>query len=183
MKKMKRGVGVIPLGDVPFAVLESLASHIDTHLQIPSEILPGLENPSHAMDAKRRQYNAAAILKHLENLHLRDHLKVVGVLNVDLFIPVFTHVFGEAREGGHCALVSLYRLRKNSDGSDPSLHQILERAAKVALHELAHLFDVPHCRDSACLMHFSMNLNDLDRTPMEFCRYCRAMMDDGRRRW
>jgi archaemetzincin len=111
-----------------------------------------------------------------------DHLKVLGVLNVDLFIPIFTHVFGEAREGGRCALLSLYRLRKDLEGSGSQVDRILERAAKVALHELAHLFKVPHCRDPECLMHFSMNLNDLDSTPLTFCRYCKAAMDDFARR-
>ena len=183
MKTIDNGVGVIPLGRVPNVVLESLAAHIKTHLNVSAEILPGLEEPLYARDVKRRQYNAASILTSLETMAFENHLKVLGVLNVDLFIPVFTHVFGEAREGGHCALVSLYRLRKNLDDSDPPVHHIVERAAKVALHEIAHLFDVPHCRDSGCLMHFSMNLSDLDRTPLEFCRYCKAMMDDVRKRW
>ncbi len=182
MDEMKGCVGIIPLGRVPNVVLEALVTHIHTHLRIPAEILRGLESPAYALDERRQQYNAAAILKVFETIAFRDHFKVVGVLNVDLFIPIFTHVFGEAREGGRCALVSLYRLRKNLDGSESHVDQILKRAAKVALHELAHLFNVPHCRDPECLMHFSMNLHDLDRTPLAFCHYCNAMMDNFTRR-
>jgi archaemetzincin len=49
---------------------------------------------------------------------------------------------------------------------------MLERIAKVALHETGHLFNLFHCSDEKCLMHFSGNVEELDMSPLYFCRYC-----------
>ena len=46
----------------------------------------------------------------------RKDFEVIGVFNVDLFIPTFTHVFGEAKQAGMHALVSLFRLAKGKEG-------------------------------------------------------------------
>lgn len=175
MAGKKSCIAVIPFGTSPKAVLETIAAVIPMHFGTPAQILPPIENPSHTFDPVRLQYNAAGIIKTLEAKALPAYWKVLGVLTVDLFLPVFTHVFGEAREGGKCAIVSLYRLNKD-EGSSVSEGSAAERASKVALHELAHLFNVTHCTDRNCLMHFSMNLRELDEMPMEFCQYCRAFL-------
>jgi archaemetzincin len=91
---------------------------------------------------------------------------------VDLFIPILSYVFGEARQGGRCALVSTWRLKKNRDGTRAPLPLLMERAGKVALHELGHLYNLFHCMDERCLMYFSGGLEDLDSAPLYFCRYC-----------
>ena len=92
--------------------------------------------------------------------------------DLDIFAPILTYVFGEAKQGGKYALVSLYRLKKNPDGSGLPQSHLLERVAKVALHELGHLFNLIHCMDERCLMHFSGRLQDLDRASLYFCSYC-----------
>jgi archaemetzincin len=179
MAETKGCIGIIPLGNVPMEVLEAIAVEVPAHIGPPARVLSPMENPSYAYNRRRLQYNAAHIIQRME---VRAHLgyrKVLGVLNVDLFLPIFTHVFGEAREGGECALVSLYRLKRNVEGLEVSMELVAERAAKVALHEIAHLFNVAHCMDRNCLMHFSMDLQELDETPMEFCFYCRAYLSEG----
>ena len=103
-------------------------------------------------------------------------------LDLDLFVPIFTHVYGEALQGGNTALVSLHRLASNPDDRKPASAEALERAAKVALHELCHLYDLSHCMDARCLMHFSGDLEELDRTPFYFCRYCAAYFRDAVKR-
>jgi archaemetzincin len=143
------------------------------------DILPPLKHPAYAHDQKRLQYDAGTILKAIESKPFRDHAKVIGVLDLDIFVPILTHVFGEAKQGGRCGLVSVYRLKKNLDGSIPPTPVLLERAAKVALHELGHLLDLHHCMDARCLMHFSGDLEDLDKTPLYFCRYCSVFLGDA----
>lgn len=182
MAEKKGWIGVIPMGTAPREVLEVIAARITTHLGPPARILSPIANPSYAYDRRRLQYNAAHILKTMESMSLPEYRKVIGVLRVDLFLPVFTHVFGEAREGGKCAVVSLYRLERDAEGLEVSKGVVAERAAKVALHELAHLFNVAHCMDRNCIMHFSMNLQELDEMPMEFCPYCKAYLSEGLRR-
>ncbi len=175
-------MGVLPIGNVPEITSKTIAAHILGYLNLNAHILPPLEHPSYAHDKKRFQYDAGAILKALELEPFHDYTKVIGVLDVDLFVPILTHVFGEAKQGGKYALVSLYRLKRNLDGSIPPMSLLLERAAKISLHELSHLFDLHHCMDTRCLMHFSGELDHLDKTPLYFCRYCSTYLRDALRR-
>jgi archaemetzincin len=181
MTQEKIRLGLVPIGEIPEITPKSLAAHIFGYLNLEVYILPSWELPSHAYDPKRLQYDAAAILKAMESEDLWDYVKVIGVLDVDIFVPILTHVFGEARQGGRCALVSLYRLKRSSDGSPMPSNRSLERAAKVALHELGHLFDLHHCMDRRCVMYFSGGLKDLDETPLYFCRYCTVFFRDALR--
>ena len=176
MTKKKPCIGLAPFGGVSDIISKTIAAHIQGYLPLDVDILSGLSLPGYAYDQRRLQYDAGIILKRMESEPFQDYAKVVGVLDVDIFVPIVTHVFGEAKQGGRCALVSVYRLKRNLDGSAPPPSLLLERAAKVALHELGHLFDIHHCVDRGCLMHFSGVLEDLDQTPLDFCRYCSVFL-------
>ena len=179
MSANQRRIGVVPIGEVPEIVSKAVAAHILGYLNMKADILPLLEHPAYAYDTHRFQYNAGTIMKDFESRPFHNHDKLIGLLDVDLFIPIFTYVFGEARQGGKYALVSLYRLKSNPDGSTPPESLQLERAAKVALHELGHLFNLLHCMDEKCLMHYSGNLLDLDKIPLYFCKYCSTYLREA----
>lgn len=176
MTVSKITTGVVAIGEVPKDVLKVVAAHITGYLNLKTEVLPSLQHPSYAHDSRRQQYDAGIILSTLESTSLHEQQKVIGVLNVDLFVPIFTHVFGEAQQGGKYALVSLYRLGRMSGKRKAISPQVLERTAKVALHELGHLFDRVHCEDNHCIMHFMGRVEDLDKIPPYFCRYCAAAL-------
>ena len=178
MRSQKKPVGVVPLGEVPEIALKVIAAHISGYYKLSVQILPSLGHPDYAFHERRFQYDAGIILKAFESIQFEDYEKVIGVLNLDLFVPIFTYVFGEAKQGGKFALVSLFRLDKNPDGHPSPSSLIFERAAKVALHELGHLFNLFHCREKNCLMHFSGGIQDLDETPMYLCRYCSTYLKD-----
>ena len=161
-----------PLGKVSELAVKVVAAHVFGYFNLNTQILPPLESPEYAFDERRLQYNAGIILKQFESGSFDDFEKVIGVLDLDLFVPIFEYTFGEARQGGKFALVSLCRLGKNPDGLSPSAALLYERAAKVALHELGHLFNLVHCQAQRCLMHFSGSLDDLDQTPLYLCRQC-----------
>lgn len=182
MNPAKGRIGVVPFGEVPEVTLKVIAAHVLGYFDLDADVLPCVENPAYAYDANRNQYNAGTILNAMGSLPFHDYVKVIGVLEVDLFIPILTYVFGEAKQGGKYALVSLHRLRRNSDGTIPLESLLLERAAKVALHELGHLFDLLHCMDRKCLMHFSGGLQELDETSVYLCRYCSKYLQDGMHR-
>ena len=167
------------MGEVPKIVPKSIAANILGCFNIKAEIAPSLKTPEYAYDKGRLQYNAGLILNALESLNFSKYEKVIAVLNVDLFVPIFTYVFGEARQGGMRALVSVYRLIKKTDASAIPEDIMLQRAAKVALHEMGHLFDLVHCMDDGCLMNFSGGLEDLDKAPLSFCRYCSRYLRDA----
>jgi len=171
-------VGVMPLGNISEIALQVIADHIAECFKLTTQILPPLEKPEYAIDERRLQYNAAIIIEAMEAMHFGNHDKVIGVLNKDLFIPIFTHVFGEARQGGQCGLVSLFRLERNPDGSTPFKSIIHERTAKVALHELGHLLDLLHCEHKKCLMHFSGGIDEVDEMSLDLCEYCSIYLQD-----
>lgn len=178
MKRLFGPIGVAPVGEVPETPLKVIAAHISGYLNLNAEVIAPIENPNHAFDKNRFQYDAGKILSHFESIRFYEFEKIVAVFSDDLFIPIFSHVFGEARLGGKYALVSLFRLDKQPDGSTSPTAKIYERAAKVALHEIGHLFHLEHCDDNRCLMHFTGGLESLDEISLYFCRYCNTYLQD-----
>ena len=59
----------------------------------------------------RRQYDANQILKTISENSPEGYIKTIGLLRVDLFIPILTYIFGQAYLKGNIAIASLYRLR------------------------------------------------------------------------
>jgi archaemetzincin len=174
-------VRVVPLGSVEERLLQVVAANVFALCDLPAHVARGGSVPSSAFDNRRRQYDAAVLLKHLDGPREAAGQKTIAVTTVDIFVPIFSHVFGEARLGGASALVSTHRL--SGDGlksdrfraaSDTTAAGLYLRTVKVALHELGHLFRMPHCEDHRCLMHYSDTLAAIDTTPLQFCRYCRT---------
>jgi len=179
MKSKKRIIGVVPAGDVPELAPKVIAAHISGFLKLAAEVLAPAQLPAAAFDASHNRYNAAGILSCLKSGPYEKYDKVIAVFAVDLFIPTFAYVFGEAEQGGKHALVSLFRLASEKEGRPPPASVLYERAAKVALHELGHLYNLVHCEDKNCLMHYSGGLADLDYLPLYFCRYCHTYFQDA----
>jgi len=181
MNSGNKPIGVVPLGEVCELTVKSIAAHVIGYFQLDALVLPPMEHHMFAYNERRHQYDAGAIITAMESLSFPQCDKIIGVVDLDLFIPIFVHVLGEARQGGGAALVSIYRLKPSSSPSPEGLNLQMERAAKVALHELGHLYDLHHCMDSLCLMHFSGGLEDLDQTPLYPCRYCSLYLRDALR--
>lgn len=96
---------------------------------------------------------------------------------MDLFIPILTHVYGEAQLGGAACIVSTFRLNEGRSGINIApLH--IERVVKEAVHEMGHTFKLRHCPEHACIMHYCRNEADVDRKSDQLCRYCKVMLDD-----
>jgi archaemetzincin len=160
-------------------VSKVIAAHISGYYNLDARVLPPREHPAYAFDWQRLQYNAGTILQTIRTIPFDGYHKIVGILNLDIFVPIFEHVYGEARQGGRYAIVSLYRLGQRLEASSVGQDRLYERAAKVALHELGHLFNLQHCDDPHCLMHFSGALEDLDGLAFNLCRYCRTYLHDA----
>jgi archaemetzincin len=165
------------MGRVPAVAPRVVAAHIHAFFGLPAEVLPSLPAPVYALDPGRMQFDAGKIIQQLEREAFADCRKWIGVMEGDLFVPIFTHVLGEARQGGRCALVSMSRLAEKGDVGDAGQSRILERCAKVAIHELGHLFGIVHCHDPLCVMHISGDIHDLDQRRLTLCRYCRRLLD------
>jgi archaemetzincin len=95
-------IGILPLGDVLAIVPKVIAAHMTAIFGLAVRLLAGRPIPAHARDAVRLQHDAGKIIESLENGNFEGCGKIVAITGVDLFVPVFTHVLGEARQGGRC---------------------------------------------------------------------------------
>ena len=143
---------------------------------VPSQLehLPVNFDLSAYYSPERGQYNATLILAHLLRHLPEADAKIVGLTNVDLFIPVLTFVFGQAQLDGPGAVVSTYRLRNEYYGLPSSPALLYDRTVKEIVHELGHTFGLVHCRDYSCVMHASTYVEEVDLKEARFCADCSA---------
>lgn len=123
----------------------------------------------------RCQYDASKIIQSLESIE--DESKTIIYTSFDLFIPIFTFVFGLAKLGGNVAIISSHRLRNEFYGlpkNDMLLHQ---RLVKESFHELGHLYELRHCNNYNCVMASSTNTDELDVKGNEYCAKCVSKMN------
>jgi archaemetzincin len=133
--------------------------------------------PDDSLEGDRNQYHSTKILKELVRGAPADSLKVLGVVEKDLCIPILTFVYGEAQLNGIGALVSLARLRQEFYGAQPDEDILRDRLHKEALHELGHTFGLIHCSLVECLMYLSNTILDVDRKGRAFCRHCQSALN------
>jgi len=98
MSPKKGCIAVVPVGNVPEAALRTVVAQILVHFNLPADILSPLENPEYAFDMRRRQYNAATIIKTFESMPFREYGKVLAILNVDIFIPISPMSWGRLKK-------------------------------------------------------------------------------------
>jgi archaemetzincin len=172
-------IAIIPLGRVGEDVLRVVADSLQGILRLPVDLFDAEPLPPEAFMEARKQYNAMAIIKSLSNSHAESALKVLGVTTKDLCNPIITHVFGEAYMGGRSAVLSSFRLHQGPHGEYVSRENFLERVAKVALHEIGHTFNLPHCHTGRCVMRASNTLAELDDKLNYLCNYCELFLSEA----
>jgi archaemetzincin len=131
------------------------------------------------VDPVRKQCHSTPILETLSIVSPAEAIKVLAITKVDLFIPILTHVYGEAQLGGKACILSTHRF---SEGLAPGAEVFGERILKEAIHELGHTFHLRHCRDASCVMHYCRGIREVDRKSNQFCRYCTVLLQDETRR-
>lgn len=122
---------------------------------------------------ERGQYDAARILDHFEQR--AENGKSILITSVDLYIPIFTFVFGLAKLQGTAAIVSTRRLRNDYYGLPHNDELLKERLIKEIVHELGHLLNLRHCTNYQCVMASSNTADDLD---IKGDRYCQSCLND-----
>ena len=173
---MEKMVYLVPIGEVDEDILTSLCQALEREFGKPSEVAPATPYPSYAYNARRQQYLSSSILRRIRGLDLPRVYRLLGVVDLDLYVPELNFVFGQASMKGKEAVIALPRLRQSFYGlpDDPALFR--ERAVKEAVHELGHTHGLGHCPDRLCVMHFSNSLQDTDLKGRSFCRNCQVRL-------
>ncbi|MBU2491530.1 MAG: archaemetzincin family Zn-dependent metalloprotease [Bacteroidetes bacterium] len=124
----------------------------------------------------RNQYYSTEIIA--SSISLSDKLngKVLLLVDVDLFVPVFTYLFGEAQLDGKISIVSTFRLYEEFYTGRTNDKLFYKRVLKEALHELGHNFGLIHCESWNCVMHASAGIEEVDVKGENFCGKCKSVI-------
>ncbi|MBI5545744.1 MAG: archaemetzincin family Zn-dependent metalloprotease [Deltaproteobacteria bacterium] len=167
-------VQVVPVGAAARSFVRDLAEPVSSVFGVEVCLGPPLAEPKYAFNKDRQQYHSAAILRRLAATRGREQLGVLGVAEVDLFIPDTPYVFGEADRESHSAIVSLARLRPEFNGAAQDNDLLRARGRTEVVHEVGHLLGLSHCDDPRCVMYFSSSVTDTDRKGCALCNDCRT---------
>lgn len=168
---------VVPIKLSKDLLLPPLRERILNTFHIETKIGAFSIDPSSGYDSSRNQYNSSALLAELIATQPKDTLRILGVADLDLFVPVLTFVFGEAQLNGPAAVVSIHRLKNQFYGLPKDERLLQERLEKEAIHELGHTFGLLHCRDDSCVMSASTYVENIDLKSDRFCFSCSKILN------
>jgi archaemetzincin len=174
-------IGILLIGKVDLHVVDRIQENLNmtfpnTTCELIDRTLP---IPKEAFESKRQQYRSNVILSKIRSLAAKedslDH--ILGIVDVDIYVPELNFVFGEAECPGKAALISLWRLRPEFYDAAPNIERFVERSTKEAVHELGHALGLRHCSNLFCVMYFSNSIFETDRKQSLFCNKCQLKVE------
>ncbi len=160
-------IAIAPVGSVDPDAVARLAPMLRAAFRVDVVVVPPVPVPRQGWNASRGQQLSTAILDDLARVRRPEWERLLGVSNVDLYVPDLNFVFGEADPARSVAVFSLRRLQ-TGPGTEAK-QQSERRAATEAIHELGHTYGLRHCNDPHCVMWFSNTLSETDRKGTAFC--------------
>jgi archaemetzincin len=160
---------LVEVGNPPPGLLKELDAPLAAQLAVTAvHAKVQLQSPTYAFNKDRNQYHSNAIMRRLVPLIEPGQKFVMGILDVDLFVPDSPFVFGEADRESRVALVSVFRLRQGVDAEG------LKRRTQVeVVHQAGHLLGLSYCEDARCVMFMAATPADCDRKGITLCNLCR----------
>lgn len=173
---------IAPIGDFAKELLERIGCEVERIYGWATWVQPLLRKVDFAFDPRREQFHSTAIMQKLAARAPANAHKVLALTKVDLFIPILTYVYGEAQLGGTACIISSHRLQVEEASGNPGHMSLEGRIIKEALHELGHTFNLRHCPEDSCIMHYCRNIDDVDRKTDQLCRHCKVLLGDELKR-
>jgi archaemetzincin len=171
-------IGIVALGPIDPTVLQQITAGLVRTFFHPVTILDGLPEPTFAYDERRGQYSSVLVLRSLLERFSTSTVRLLGVTEKDLFIPMLSFVLGQAQLNGPLAVISLARLQQQFYGFPPDADLLVARAVKEAVHEVGHTFGLTHCADVRCPMSLSNNVRHVDAKGPTLCATCAGMLNE-----
>lgn len=168
-----KALHLLPIGTIDHALLHNLSPVLEEIFGVTCCTLPLTLDPETAFHGERQQYHSSEILRDMHACLRADSWRLLGVTDVDLYIPILTFVFGEAHVGGPCAVISTHRLRQEFYGLPSDREVLQQRIIKEAVHELGHTLHLKHCDDYRCAMASSHAVEWIDLKEATLCASCR----------
>jgi archaemetzincin len=165
---------LLPIGPVDPQLLDWLALALYEKFRVKTEVRSPALDPSFALHAERQQYHSSEILVRMQRYVNGSTWRLLGVTELDLYIPILTFVFGEAQLGGSSALVSYHRLQQEFYGLPSDRDLLANRLLIESVHELGHTLRLTHCHDYQCAMAPSHAVEWIDIKDSGFCEDCLA---------
>ena len=177
-KAQNERIVIAPIEGFAEELLERIGREVERIYGWATRVRPLLRSVDFAFDARREQYHSTAILQKLAARAPDDTHKILAITQVDLFIPILTYVYGEAQLGGTACIISTHRLQAEEAAGNPGKGSFGDRIGKEAIHELGHTFNLRHCPEHTCIMHYCRNVDDVDRKSDQLCRHCTVLLGD-----
>ncbi|MGB9697698.1 MAG: archaemetzincin family Zn-dependent metalloprotease [Ignavibacteria bacterium] len=151
------------------SLVKTLNLTIDTHslkLEVADTYSP----------ERNQYYSTEVLVKCKKNLQALEGYKIL-LIDLDIYVPALTYIFGEAELGGEAAIISITRLKPEFYMNQPDPALFFQRIQKEVLHELGHNLGLYHCIDWDCVMHSSNNIDEVDLKGSDYCRKCRQIIN------
>lgn len=173
-----KAIYLSPFGMIDESALSALEESCWQVFGYEVKRLEQVPEPIFALNTTLNQCNSALVLKDILGRIPKDAVRVLGVTNQDLFIPMLSFVFGHAQLNGPAAVISLARLHPMFYRLPNNNELFVRRVVKEAVHELGHTFGLIHCQDPLCAMFLSNAIQQVDLKKGELCDNCSILFDE-----
>ena len=166
---------LVPVGPVQGVFLKELEAPIAQVLGVTAYVGKALlAQPAFAFNKDRNQYHTTAIMRRLLTIKDTGTPLIIGIADVDLFVPDSPFVYGEADRESHAAVMSLWRLKGEGEAWK-------RRTFVEAVHQAGHLVGLSYCEDARCAMYLATTITDAERRQLHLCNNCRNELAKIRR--
>jgi archaemetzincin len=178
---MKKIFCIIPIGDIDNKILQHTQMELEKRFNVVVDIGSQLEEPAYAYHKHKKQYNSTKILKKIHNLRLTGYDRILALVNVDLYVPERTFVFGGADVKKKVSVISLTRLKQKFYDLPEDSTLFKYRTIIEAVHELGHTYGLYHCKNNKCVMFLSNTIEDTDHKGAELCSNCENILEEKKK--